>query len=62
MAEDQVKPDSGEVVLDDVEVAVEFRVWSLELTNYPDCSHRDLDQAAHEQKRLICKSIDSVHN
>jgi len=36
MAKDQVEPDSGEVVLDDIEVAVEFRVWSLELTNYPN--------------------------
>ena len=39
MAQDQVKPDSGEVVLDDVEVAVKFRVWSLVLTNYPDYPH-----------------------
>ena len=62
MAQDQIEPDSGEVVLDDVEVAVEFSVWSLELTNYPDCPHCDLDQAAHEQKRLIWKSIGSVHN
>ena len=50
MAEDQVKPDSGEVVLNDVEVAVEFRVCSLKLTNYPDCPHCDLDQAGYEQK------------
>jgi len=62
MAQDQVEPDCCEVVLDDIEVAVEFRVWSVELTNYPYCSNCDLDHVAHKQKRGICKSVGSVYN